>query len=255
MSIHGNEIIESLFSSKILIISSLVILKLSIQLITIQSGFYGISADDYVRLTQAFNWQQNMIENYPPSLIWLPLNHIILIFFYSLCGDLYLTGVLQALMFSTFSLIMFYQIANLLFDNHWIASLSCLLLIFIPFFELLGLSSLPNASFQFLILTGVYFLLKYLKNDNSSFLFSSLIFFSISTALRYEGWFFCIVVGFVLVTKITQTRKWYLIIFLPILLFFPVFWIMDNWIRMGDPLFFIYLLRAFILLERIIVQY
>ena len=207
--------VQYFFSSPVLMLSFLLAIKISFQLLILNSGFRWLSADDFCRTVISYKWMQ---EPKIYSGVWLSPHFWLVGSFMHIFKDLFTAAVTVNFIFSFFTLIYFYRITNLCFSK-LTAFYSSLIFCVFPFQVWLSVSGLPESVFFFWIIAGIYYFIKWkqsqLRKNNSelissgnySFLILSSVCIALSNCFRYEGWLFSVVLLFLSFERLYSEKK------------------------------------------------
>lgn len=233
------------FTSKISVITTLIVFKLTFQLILIQSGLKWLTADDYSRTVISWDWLQ-VPRIY--SGVWLSPHFWLNGLFMWLFKDLTLAPVIVSTLFSVLTLVYLYLLFEKIFTKN-VAIISCLIYAVFPFQVWLSVSAMPEPPFFFFVTACFYYFIMWYNEEqmhSKGFAYLILAALSLNAAnlLRYEGWFFT--VAFVLMVLILSYKKHRLskqtFVNFGISLFSYIsiaWWLYQNWHDYGDPFFFI----------------
>jgi len=231
-----------LYSKRVFVITILVVIKLSFQLIVISSGMRWLTADDYSRAVISWEWL-NDPKIY--SGVWLSLHFWINGIFIWIFRDLTLAPVICSTLFSVLSLIYFYLITERLF-NRKIAFISSLIYCVFPFQVWLSYSSMPEPVFFFFICLSVYYFIKWYEQDARGVLYLLIasVSLAISNLLRYEGWFFTsaflVLVSIIILQQHRSIKQTVLKISVSAISLFTIFWwLYQNYADYQDPFYFL----------------
>lgn len=228
-------------------IGSLIIFKITFQLIVIQSGLRWLTADDYSRTVISWDWLQD------PRIysgVWLSTHFWLNGMFIWLFRDLTLAPVIASTGFSILTLVYLYLLFEKIFTRQ-VAVISCLIYAVFPFQVWLSTSAMPETPFFFFVTAGIYYFILWetgmqLHSEKHSgmYLILSAVCFNFANMLRYEGWFFTIT--FIIITAIISFRRYRLnkALFLNFGLAMIssvsiLWWLWQNHHDYGDALFFI----------------
>jgi hypothetical protein len=96
---------------------------------------------------------------------------------------------------------------------------------------------LPEIIFFYFITGASLFFIKWLKSENISLLYLSAFYISVAGILRYEGWIFAAVLFLLIAARVKNMRDKILLLLL--ISAFPFFWLVLNYIRYDDFLYFL----------------
>lgn len=202
-----------------------------------------LTADDYSRTVIAWDWLQHP---HIYSGVWLSLHFWLNGIFIYLFKDLLLAPIILNTIFSTLTVIYIYLIFEKIFGKQ-IAFWSTLIYTVFPFQVWLSTSAMPEPAFFFFVSFAVYYYLRWFENylsDGIKNLVIVSISLNIANLLRYEGWFFSF--AFIILTGILSFRKYkyrrQTIVSIAVSmtsLLTALWWLYQNYIDYGDPLFFI----------------
>nr|MBC8484617.1 glycosyltransferase family 39 protein [Bacteroidota bacterium] len=192
------------FFSTASLITILIILKTSFQLLLLSSGFRWLSADDFCRTVKSYEWLQSPEIS---SGVWLTPHFWINGFSMLLIKDLFTAATVVSLVFTALALVFFYKVVELCFDKKT-AFISSLIFCFFPFQVWLSISGLPESIFFFFAIAGIYYFIKWkAENTKTSYLLLSAVLFALSNVFRYEGWLFSASLVILVLSDITKEKK------------------------------------------------
>ena len=196
-------LLKKVFYNSFWVIAILIVLKILFQLFIYQSGYRWLSADDYCRTVKSFEWLQKPEIN---SGVWLSPHFWVNGLFMVFIKDIIFAAALVNIFFSTLTLIFFYKLTEVCFDRKT-AVISSLIFIFFPFQVWLSMSGLPESIFIFFVISGLYYLILWEKNElKISFLLISSILIGLSNVFRYEGWVFSVVLVFLVIYRVIRNK-------------------------------------------------
>lgn len=234
------EITRKVVHSRTLAVSILLGIKILFQVIILSTGYKWLSSDDFCRTVKAYEWLKEPLIY---SGVWLSphfwLNGFVMIFI----KDMYAAATFTNVLFSSLTLIYFFNLADIAFDRKT-AVISSLVFIFFPFQVWLSLSGLPESVFFFFALAGIYyFILWYNRKHSYYYLIIAAVCFALGNMFRYEAWLFSIV--FVLLTAFEMFRdrrfEWKKLVPVAVSLISVitvVWWLILNLSDHGDMFFF-----------------
>ena len=231
---------RSAFSSTAFLITVLIILKTSFQLLLISSGFRWLSADDFCRTVKSYEWLQSPEIS---SGVWLTPHFWVNGFSMLFIKDLFTAATVVSLIFTTLALVFFYKVVELCFDKKT-AFISSLIFCFFPFQVWLSISGLPESIFFFFAIAGIYYFIKWkAENTKTLYLLLSAVLFALSNLFRYEGWMFSAALVILVLFDIAKEKRISKTIvknfFISLISFTTIaWWLVQNYIDHNDILFF-----------------
>ncbi|MFQ5963100.1 MAG: ArnT family glycosyltransferase [Candidatus Scalinduaceae bacterium] len=172
--------------------------KIVLQVFILRDGFIAVSGDDFLRTLISYEWSKEPFMASTSfgevSATWMPLHFWIVGSLLKIYMDLWVIPALVSLIFSLLTLVMLYLIAQHLFNSK-VGLITVLLAGFFPWEVWLSVSGTAATIYQFTIVTGIYYVLKWegSKKSNSKILFLASLAFLASTMLRPGGWIFTVV--------------------------------------------------------------
>jgi hypothetical protein len=228
-----------------LALALVIVARVLVQLALYAAGFQALTADDFGRVVIADIWLRS------PHAIWqgpwLPFHTYVIGIALYIWHDLLVVPRIIAFAFGSASLFFIYKLTYALFANSRIALISVVLLAVNP--AHIWLSSVPlteimQAAF---ILGFLWANVEYILGKPIYYFYLSVALLSLDNTVRFEGWIFSVLfmiqMFFLLWRK--HIRLHNLTIALVLLWIFPFAWITGNYLKTGDPLFFMTVNRAF----------
>jgi len=189
---------------------------------------------------KSYEWLQRPVID---SGVWLTphfwINGIVMIFI----KDLFTAASFTNFVFSGLSLIYFYNLSRIVFNNR-IAFYSSLIFCFFPFQVWLGISGLPESIFFFFVIAGIYYFIKWkFYGEKNFYLILSAVSFAFSNGFRYEGWLFSAVLVLLVLLDLLKEKNFTKKIFnnfLISLISFTtiIWWLLQNYFDHGNMFFF-----------------
>ncbi|MEK7263647.1 MAG: hypothetical protein AAB071_03950 [Bacteroidota bacterium] len=212
-----------------------------VHIIFLLNGFYAISADESGRTLDAYFWITN---NSQQSDVWLPFYRILIGNALLLHHDLFIVPRIISFFFGIGVIGIIVWLTNELFQKKEITIVAAFLTAIFPSRIILAVVPLTEIIFIFSVLCAFAFYIRWNNSQKTPSLFFVSICFGILTTIRYEGWLFAFAFLLLLAYKKIITKELKLS-FAPLLLVclcvcgFPVYWLIDNALREGSPLFFL----------------
>lgn len=165
-----------------------------------------------------------------PGQIWLPTHFFILNATSYLFVDLSFGQRVITFLLSLASIFSMYYLTKNIFKEKSVPYLSAITLALLPIRRVLSTQTLSETTFIFFFLTSLAFLI---KKDKSKFsLFCSVLFFLVSSSIRYEAWF---ALPFIFIMIFTKFPSKIVSLFTSLLfLIFPLYWLYFNAVNSGD---------------------
>ncbi|MBS4028981.1 MAG: glycosyltransferase family 39 protein [Ignavibacteriales bacterium] len=216
-------------------------LAIVIHILFLVNGFFATSADESGRTLDAYFWITN---NAQLSDVWLPFYRILLGNALLLYHDLFIVPRIISFLFGIGVLGIIVWLTNELFQKKEIAIVAALLTVIFPSRIILSVVPLTEIIFIFFILCAFTFYIRWCNTKKNLSLILASVFFGITTTIRYEGWLFAFVfLLFLLYRKfiakeLSITFTAFILICI-LLCSFPLYWVVDNALREGSPLYFL----------------
>jgi len=165
---------------------------------------------------------------------WLPLHTYLIGWTLCIWNNPNLSPRFLSLIFGSITILPFYLLIELLFDKKN-AIVSTILLSVFNFHILYSTQTYSDVLFIFFLITSIYFFFKFKKEENLSLghLVLSSIFLIFACMLRIEGWLFVPLIPLYLIKGKGGEPA---LIFFIISIIFPASWLLENYIKMHDPL-------------------
>ncbi|OGL50568.1 MAG: hypothetical protein A3C43_11935 [Candidatus Schekmanbacteria bacterium RIFCSPHIGHO2_02_FULL_38_11] len=192
------------------------------------------SGDPAGRVLEGQRW----LEIKGPHIItygyWLPLHTYLIGGMLYIWNEPSLSPRLLSLILGTITIFPFYSLVELLF-NKKNALLSTLFLALFNFHILYSTQTLSEVPFVFFLICSIYFFFSFLKEkqNNLKILIISSVFLTLASMLRIEAWLFVPLIPLYL---FKEKKIKPALIFFAISVIFPLFWILSNYIKVGDLL-------------------
>lgn len=225
-SLNENQIIKYLFY----LIMFLTVFIRVIALLN-SDNFHGIAAGKVV-CAQSLVKHPNYLES------WIvpahgPVHIYLIALVFKLFNDPYLAPRLISLFAGIGFVAVYFYFLKQAFDQK-VALLSSFMLALFPLHIIHSILSTAETSFLFFLCLGLFFIERYLKDNQDKYLIYSAIFISIASMCRFEGGLFILFIGFFL---IKQYKK--LFLFIGIALILPLIWMFFNYVYAGSFLLFL----------------
>ncbi|MSP12513.1 MAG: phospholipid carrier-dependent glycosyltransferase [Chloroflexi bacterium] len=226
--------------------------KLILQILFYYSGFEALTADEFSRTALAASWAQHPTGRW--SGVWLPFHIYLLGIALRFWWDLLWVPRIITLILGSISIILMYQFAKELFGKASIALVGAILLALNPVHFWLSGTALAEIPQVTLILAAMLTFVRYLKAENKRYVYASAALLAVATGFRYESWMISIVFSLILAGKaIFQFRNGkidlreviVLLIAAGIPWIFPMIWIVGNYHKTGNPLYFLTLVKSY----------
>jgi len=188
-------------------------------LVSISDNMWGADPDEKIRICS--NW----LELGPGRLfyvsdLWLPLHLYLMALIIKIFNNLNIALRFLHVIIGCISVIPFYALVKLVF-NQRVALFSSILFIFYPIHVLCSIVTLSEIVFLLCLLSYAYFYFQWHRTDKNIHFFLLILFFILSTMVRYEGWILIPIVSIFLI--VGKKQKAALIFFIATLIF-PLFW-------------------------------
>jgi len=231
--------INNLFYKDYIVIPFLILIKLLVQLLLLNSGYKWMSGDDYSRTVISYQWLEH------PKIfagIWLSFHFWINGFFMLFIKDLFTAATLVNVLFSTATLYYLFKLTEEIFDRKT-AFWGCIIFSVFSFQVWLSTSGLPESIYFFFVIAGIYYFIRFLETRNLYLLLFGSISFALSNGFRYEGWLFSIVFIILTTIDILRTKKitkeYILSILISLISLTTIFWwLLQNYFDFKDIFFF-----------------
>ncbi len=215
------------------------------QLALYAAGFQALTADDFGRIVIADIWLR------APHAIWqgpwLPFHTYFVGTALYIWHDLLVVPRIIAFAFGSASLFFMYRLTYALFANSRIALISAALLAVNP--AHIWLSSVPLTEMiqTTFILGFLWANVEFILGKQLYYFYLSVAMLSLDNTVRFEGWIFSVffVIQLLFFTWKQHIRLRNSIIALVALSAFPLAWVIGNYLKTGDPFFFMTANRAF----------
>ena len=221
---------------------SIVALVLVVHVVVLARGFTSVSVDDHMRVLDAASWVMKPYI-FPAEGDWLPGYNLIIGSALAVYYDLFIIPRLIVFLFSFVTLFMLYLLTKNLF-NAQVALLSMFTAGILTFFVYLSLTPLSDMMYFLLVISFLYFYLRWYDSRRDSLLLLSASMLTMATTVRYEGWLlaalFCLCLGLRWLSAIRSTRVLHPLWFLSIgmVCLFPCLWMLRYYLMSGHPLLF-----------------
>ncbi len=233
------EKINYFFSKDYYVLTFLILLKLFVQFLLLNSGYKWISGDDYSRTVISYQWLEH------PKIyagIWLSLHFWINGFFMLFIHDLFTAATTVNIIFSTATVFYFFKLTEEVFDRKT-AFWSTVIFSVFNFQVWLSTSGLPESIYFFFVIGGIFYYIKFLQTTKLNYVMLGAVFFAFSNLLRYEGWLFSIVFTLLIASDIIRTKKftkkYFISVLISLISFLTIlWWLMQNYLDFKDPFFF-----------------
>lgn len=227
---------------------AIILLKVLFQLWLSHLGFTATSVDEFARTLEAHAWAQS------PHVItfgtWLPIHMYLTGFSILLDNDLYWAPRIMTLFFSITSMLLIFRLTRELFDKKS-ALIAVLLSAFWCNHVWLSWAPLSEMTFFCAIIGSAYLLTLWRSSLKITHLIGSSLCLLVANGIRYEGWYFSVVLSIYLGSEFIrlyranlEKESFRLLAFAAIPWIFPIFWLMGNYLHSGDPLYFNTMNRA-----------
>lgn len=123
------------------------------------------------------------------SGVWLSPHFWLNGFFMFFIKDIMIAAGLVSVIFSAISLYYFYKVIEISF-NKQVAIISSVIFCVFPFQAWLSMSGLPESTYFYFIIAGIYYFIRWYQTNLSRDLILSAVMFALSNGFRYEGWLF-----------------------------------------------------------------
>lgn len=197
-------------------------------------GFYHVSADESARAIIAHRLTSaNALE----PLIWPPFYKIFVGLGLKVYGDIFILPRVLVSIAGVMTLVALVHLADLLFKDRWVNVGAAALAVFAHHRLVLSVAPMSDIFYFMFIIASSAFVLKWLEDGRrSSLLLASLCLFFAATD-RYEASFFIAGLMLFLAYRLIITHDLDVVtVFMAsaILMFFPLFWVVDSFIWYGS---------------------
>jgi hypothetical protein len=233
----------------LLALAILMIVRVLLQLALYAAGFEALTADDFGRVVVAGLWMRSPHAIWQGA--WLPFHTYVIGAALYLWNDLLLVPRLITFGFGVASLVCMYNLTYALFNDRRIGFMSAVLLAVNPAHIWLSSAPLTEIMQSAFIIGFLWANVQLILRKQIHYLYISAALLSIDNTVRFEGWIFsCFFTAQLLFFSTqaswrNQVRFYNIGIAVAILWIFPIAWIAGNYIRTGDPLFFMTVNRDF----------
>jgi len=184
-------------------------------------------ADCYLRILSSQEPLTIIFKNFINGGAWLPLHFLILGIPLKIINQPLIIPRLTTLFVSVLTLIPFYLIIVKVFHSQKTALIALFLISTLRFFLYIASQTYSESIFIFFFLWAIFF---FLQKKYKLFI----VFFNLSSMIRYEVWFLIPFLGFFFYLKEKKIKTTLLIIFF--LCLFPLYWIIINSLKNNHPL-------------------
>jgi hypothetical protein len=173
-----------------LFITSLVLLKLILQLVLFSQDFVSVSADEFSRGIRAAKWalkpQLNLLSDMKGT--WLPFEKYLNGFLLMVWPDVFWAPRVTVFIASCFVMIALYVLVYYLFEDFVTASLDSILLVFQPWYIWLSATPMLEMYYLAFFLGGVVFFIAWLKDSSRGFWFWAGLCFMLASGFHWQSW-------------------------------------------------------------------
>ena len=221
------------------------LLILVIQFLVYRAGFIDVSGDGFFRALMTSEWSSSPFlvshEFGGFSQFWFPPYFWLTGTVYWLNNDVVLATKLTSFVASLLALVALYQLTLRLM--HARAAIATVLLVgLVPYYTWLSLSIVETSLYVLSVVLAFLCFVYWIQQRNISCLAGTSIFLLASSMFRPEGWIlagiFAFYTGILFFRKETENRFQVALSGL-ISIAFMLFWLADNWLSFGNPLYFI----------------
>jgi hypothetical protein len=213
-----------------------------LHIILFKINLFAISADESGRTLDAYQWS---IDQTRLSDVWLPFQAIETGLMIKIWKDLFIVPRIICIFWGMCTLAAISLYSFELFQNIKISILSLLIASFFPPLLVLTHVPLPEITFIFFVLLGMFFYLRWQKSGYTFPLICSAFCFALSSSIRYEGWVFVFIFTAQLVwmliqyNYISKSKNIALILAGIVSLSFSIYWIIQTTLTTESPISFI----------------
>lgn len=205
-------------------------------LVMANTDFWIIGEDDAITRTSAaylmFEWKSFQVKD----VFRLPLHSYIMAVFMYFHSNPIIAARLASLFFGLAGILVFFKLTSLMFGRK-IGIYSALVLTFFSFHVYLSVAPLTEATYIFFLMNSVLFLKLHSLNKKQLLLILSSISLGLSCMIRYESWL--LILPFVFYIRLRLTKSFLPVLtFLSIASFFPLCWLLWNWLSTDNPFTF-----------------
>jgi len=225
-----------------------------LQTLVYQSGFPGLSGDDFFRALMAYEWSESpffISKSFQfCSIHWFPTHFWITGTVNQITKNLVFSLQMTSIFFHLLQLLIFFQLAKHLF-NKVTGYLSILLIGFLPWQIWVGISMTEMTMYFTCLLGGFLLFIKWQKEKRISNLWGAALLFLIATMFRPESWVFASLFSFYLLMFLIQNRRTHLnraplVVSMILPSLFILFWLGYNFKEFGDPFYFLMTIKPIV---------
>jgi len=162
----------------------------------------------------------------PTFGVWQPLHLKILRVLYKISGDIYIVPRIFAIIQSLIILILIYYLAKRQSKNTIIAVIASALFVILPFFSVYATFPISELLFNIFFLLGLICFL-----ENNKLFWSSLLFFNIAHAIRFESWYLYFVLLIFVIKKIGWKKN---LIYSGVYFLYPILYLFFNYLKTNN---------------------
>jgi hypothetical protein len=198
------------------------------------------------------NFSKRVVSGISPGFsqlggVWLPLQHVMMIPFV-INDSMWRSGVggsILSMICFIVSAVYIYRISNMFVRSSISAIISVFVFVANPNILYLQATPLGELSLIVTFVMGVFYILRWVKTDNSSDLMKSALLIAAGSLIRYDAWFF-IGVTFVVLPIIQFSKKYKLhkiegvgFLYWSLAITGVIFWLVWNQLIFQNPLYFL----------------
>ena len=224
----------------------------ALQTLVYQSGFPGLSGDDFFRALMAYEWSESpflVSQSFQYcSIHWFPTHFWITGMIAQVTKDLVFSLKIVSIFFHFIELLVLFQLAKHLF-NRSTAYISVLFVGFLPWQIWVSVSMTEMTMYFTCLLGAFFFFVKWQKERRTSNLLGAALLFLSTTMFRPEGWMFAVLFSAYLLIFLIQYRQTSLgkvsvIISMILPSLFILLWLAYNYKEYGSPFYFLTTLHS-----------
>ena len=236
----------------LLLLLIFIVIQAVLQVLVYQSGFPGLSGDDFFRALMAYEWSESpflVSKSFQYcSIHWFPTHFWITGMIALITKNLVFSLKITSLFFHFVELFVLFQLVKHLF-NRSTAYISVLFVGCLPWQVWASLSMTEMTMYFTCILGAFFFFMKWQKERRASDLLGAALLFLFSTMFRPEGWmfaalFFIYLLVFLIRYHQTPFSRVSVIISMILPSLFILFWLAYNFKEYGNPFYFLTTLKS-----------
>lgn len=236
----------------LLLLAVILVIRVILTIFIFRDGFVALTADDYGRIVSAAVWIKKPFV--PWSGVWLPFHMFFFGLLLKLCWSLFWMPRVVIIIFGLTSIITIFFIGKTLFKNNIVALAGAALVSLNPGHIWLSSTPLTELICNTFILIAIWQWLEWLIHKKRRNLVLTSLFLAIANGFRFESWVYgaimsLIVAGVLIYDFVKKERSLkaslmsFFIICIP--WFYPIAWLIGNYIEMNDFLYSLKLIKDY----------